>query len=380
MPLPTLLSQVLVAFTIELDNEFERRLPHWITGSKSGSRQGPWLVSMVMWWNCMRFVGAEGVTVGELLKLAHTDTNLKGMVRWGYVELSPGPAGDRAKAPIRDWAIRATQKGRRAQEVWRPLFGEIEKRWEERFGKNEIAQLRKSLSEVLRSLTGQIDVELPDCLPILGYGLFCKRPSDVRRVLAKRAERGKKTIPEARDVGGGSQLPLPALLSKVLLAFAIEFELESKLSLAICANVMRVLDEKGVRLRALPSLSGVSKEGINMAMTFLKNSGYIAIERDPRESRTRLVRLTSNGREAQKAYGERLGAIEKLWQERFGKDTVRNLRDSLERLIGNGSAQQSPLFRGLEPHPDGWRASVRKLEMLPHFPMVLHRGGYPDGS
>ena len=40
MPLPTLLSQVLVAFTIELDNEFERRLPHWITGSKSGPAKG----------------------------------------------------------------------------------------------------------------------------------------------------------------------------------------------------------------------------------------------------------------------------------------------------------------------------------------------------
>ena len=115
-------------------------------------------------------------------------------------------------------------------------------------------------------------------------------------------------------------------------------------------------------------------------MTSLKSSSYIAIDGDSRESRRQLVRLTSKSREAQKAYGERLGAIEKRWQERFGNDTVRNLRDSLNRLEGNGRARQSPLFRGLEPHPDGWRASVRKLEMLPHFPMVLHRGGYPDGS
>jgi hypothetical protein len=34
------------------------------------------------------------------------------------------------------------------------------------------------------------------------------------------------------------------------------------------------------------------------------------------------------------------------------------------------------LFRGLEPHPDGWRASVRKPNTLPHYPMVLHRGGF----
>jgi hypothetical protein len=37
-------------------------------------------------------------------------------------------------------------------------------------------------------------------------------------------------------------------------------------------------------------------------------------------------------------------------------------------------------MRGLEPYPDGWRAKVRRLEVLPYYPMVLHRGGYPDGS
>ena len=35
---------------------------------------------------------------------------------------------------------------------------------------------------------------------------------------------------------------------------------------------------------------------------------------------------------------------------------------------------------GLQPYPDGWRAKVRAPETLPHHPMVLHRGGFPDGS
>jgi len=30
--------------------------------------------------------------------------------------------------------------------------------------------------------------------------------------------------------------------------------------------------------------------------------------------------------------------------------------------------------------PEGWRASAPRPEMLPHFSIVLHRGGYPDGS
>ena len=55
-----------------------------------------------------------------------------------------------------------------AQQVWRPLFGVIEKRWEARFGKDQIDKLRGSLS----ALVSQIDVELPEYLPVLGYG-FC---------------------------------------------------------------------------------------------------------------------------------------------------------------------------------------------------------------
>jgi len=73
--------------------------------------------------------------------------------------------------------------------------------------------------------------------------------------------------------GGRPRADLPILLSPVLLAFAIEFEQESPVSFAISANVLRVLDEHGVRVRDLPGLSGVSKEGISMAMGILAKGG-----------------------------------------------------------------------------------------------------------
>jgi hypothetical protein len=73
-------------------------------------------------------------------------------------------------------------------------------------------------------------------------------------------------------------------------------------------------------------------------------------------------------------------AIELRWQERLGKETIGDLRESLERVVGEPAAQLSPLFRGLETRPGGWRASLRKPDTLPYFPMVLHRGGFPDGS
>jgi DNA-binding MarR family transcriptional regulator len=357
VPLSALLSQTLVAFTIELDNEFERRMPHRTTnhGSTPGAHQAPWLVSLAMWSSCMRFVGDEGVRVRDLEDLARMATNLNGMERWGYIVIEPDPADRRPKPPRSDWLIRATPRGREAREVWRPLPHAIEECWQTRFGKEEIDQLRESL----RALIGQMDVELPDYLPILEYGLFSRIPDPERQAPAARA-----------DV---SHLPLSALLAKMLLAFALEFERGSDLSLAISANVLRVLDEKGVRVRNLPLLTGVSKEAISMAMGILQKRRLAAVETDQAGSRTKVARLTSKGREAQDAYPTLLGTLEKRWQERFGKDAIHTLRESLERLFGS-------LFRGLEPYPDGWRASVRKPDTLPHYPMVLHRGGFPDGS
>ena len=98
LPLSALLSQVLVAFTIECDNEFERQMPHRTSnyGSTAGRGAGSWLVSMAMWWTCMRFVGEGGVTVAELTRRARTGTNLRGMLRWRYIKRRTGP--DRSPA------------------------------------------------------------------------------------------------------------------------------------------------------------------------------------------------------------------------------------------------------------------------------------------
>ncbi len=163
--------------------------------------------------------------------------------------------------------------------------------------------------------------------------------------------------------GISSDPTLPALISKVLLAFAIEFESESDLSLAISANVLRVLTEEGLRVRDLAGRSGVSKEAISMAMGVLTKKGIAVAKPD--------ARLTSRGRAAQDAYRKLLAMIEERWRARFGTENIDNLRKGLDL---------PRLFEGLEPYPDGWRASVRKPSTLPHYPMVLHRGGFPDGS
>jgi DNA-binding MarR family transcriptional regulator len=313
-----------------------------------------------MWSNCIQFIGEKGLSVGELERRARTKTNLAGMERWGYAVVEPDPADSRSKPPRSAWVVRATPAGRKAQEIWRPLFGVIEKRWQERFTRDAIAIVRESLGEV----ASQFKVELPDCLPILGYGLFSKG--------AKYEER----LNGACDV----DLSLSTLLSRVLLMFAIDFESESELSLAISANVVRVLDKEGVRVRELPLFTGVSKEAVAVSLSFLTKRGYAVVEPDTSGGRAKVARLTTKGRRAQEAYRRLLGSAEERWKERFGESPIGRLRESLEQLVGKPTAQTSPLFRGLEPYPDGWRASMVKPMSLPHYPMVLHRGGFPDGS
>jgi DNA-binding PadR family transcriptional regulator len=116
-----------------------------------------------------------------------------------------------------------------------------------------------------------------------------------------------------------------------------------------------------------------------MSLSFLSKRGYVTVQTEP-AGRVKVVLLTTKGRAARETYRGLVWTIEQRWHARFGEEAVTRLRDSLERPIGDGTARHSPLFRGLEPYPNGWRASIPRPEGLPHYPMVLHRGGFPDGS
>jgi methyltransferase (TIGR00027 family) len=363
LSLSALLSQALVAFTIELDNEAEHRLPHRTTNhGVAGIGAGTWLTSAAMFENCLRFVTDEPVTVRELETLARTRTNLDGMRRWGYITID-GAAGKTYRGrPGPDAVLRATARGLRARQTWLPLPAVIEQRWTERFGADQIGSLRQALLAV----AAQLDTGLPDCLPILGQTLFSHGPDPA---LPPR--------PEPSDL---TALPLLALLSRILLAFALDYEAESEVSLAVGANLLRVLREDGARPRDLPRLTGISKEAVSWALGVLLRSGRAVEEPDPAARRGKVARLTPRGLLAQRLYLEFLGTIEDRWRDRFGRDTIEALRQPLETLaIGSGD-QPPPLFAGLEPYPDNWRAQVPPPSLLPYYPMTLHRGGYPDGS
>ena len=237
----------------------------------------------------MRYVTGEPITVGDLEARARTGTNLDGMRRWGYITIDgtarkvhngrPGPAA----------VLRATAAGLRAREIWRPLPGLIEQRWRERLGADQLSRLRDPLT----SMVSRLDPGLPDCLPILGAALLSHGPDP------RLPPRPDGTAPEA--------LPLSALLSRVLLAFALEYEREAGLSLAVAANVLRVLGTEGTRLRDLPALTGTSTESVRWALGILTRGDLAAEEPDPAASRGKVARLTPRGLDAQHLYHELTG-------------------------------------------------------------------------
>lgn len=375
LPLSALLSQALVAYTIEFDNEAERR----VTALKGR----PWfLTSMPFWSNLVRLMPSEGaMTLAERERIATAArepivANLGGLERWGYILLRP--AGEAGKVRARSEkgygsaaglkqtsVLSLSDAGREAQRVWRGLTGAIDKRWRARFG----TESTDALARALHSVASGLDEEQPRSFPMLTYAM---------RIEPSPFEGPARSV--RTDLGAG--------LAQVLVGFARAYEAQTELSLAMSANTLRVLRPEDVSASALPSMTGLSKEAISMTLTFLQKRGLIVVEPDRARGKGKLVRLTQAGKVAQDGYRRITVAVEKRLTKAHGTA----LRDALELLYERDQRTgRARLADGLAPHAGGWRTwkdyaaqteafLADPRSSLPQCPMPLHRGGWPDGS
>ena len=380
LPLPTLLSFALVAYTIEFDNEFERRLiePTGKTFKTWKAEQADiFLVSLTMWANYMRFLPADGLSVAQLAPLVGDDETLiksrvKTLQRWRYVVVTAsGSAAPAASAPkkrrqgpaFRDWIVRRTPAGQRCQAVWSSLPDLIERRWRERFGAAAIDRLRAALAAVLAAH----EVSLPLGLPVISS----------RREMFSRVENLAST--PSHTPMEHEQLPTFALLARTLLAFTLAFERGFQLALPVCANVLRILTNEALPLRDLPARAGVSKPGMAQGLTLLGRHGLAVTEqRANRQGPT--VRLTDAGQRARANYIDQVRSLEADWAERFGAPAIVELRRTLRHIVGDGDPAVAPLSLCLRPAPCNWRAAEPPQPVLPHHPFVLDRGAWPDAA
>lgn len=340
VPLTTLLSWVWIAHTIEIDNTVEA------VGSEQFGRR--FRISLPMWTNGLRCIEPDGIAVDELQTRARAACNLGGLERWGWISIGDAGAERRVgygshRGIKGDTILRPTRAGVYAQELWPRVVADVEQRWRDRFGGAVIDALRDAL--------------LASAVPMPWS------PPEVH------ASDGFYTHVLDGD-GVDDKRPLAALLGQVLTGQTLDHERQAVISLPLGAVVARVIDGDDVRIRDLPALSGVSKECIAMATGFLRRQGLADITPE------RTISLTPAGLAALADY-----------QHRAARPEPAELRKTLLTII----EQPDALSAALVP-PDGcWRGERPYLRQtkrlladpigaLPWHPMVLHRGGWPDGS
>jgi hypothetical protein len=334
------LSQMLVAIVLECDNRYEETASHRTTiGTGDG---GPWLHSLTMWSDGLRFVPEDGLPAADFPRL----TNLPGLLRWGYLRQD----GDRLLP--RRGTLRACAS-------WPGIVREIEDRWRARCGS-------AAVDELAAALLPFADPELPPAMPVVGFASGMRLPD--KDIDAARA--WSRTVPT--DLAAG--------LARALLAFTLAFEQVSRLSLTLAATVQRVLGD-GLPTKDVPVAAGVSKEGATAALGFLQRQDLAVTATD------RTSRPTERGRRSADLFPGRLHQIEQRWRDEHGEAAVDRLAAALEAL----RADEQHWVAAVTPPEAGWRWASRyrrqtearredPLGRLPWHPMVLHRGGYPDGS
>jgi hypothetical protein len=205
----------------------------------------------------MRFIGPDGIPVRELADQAKIPVDewrhkLGCLERWKFIVMQPGRReGWGSGRGIRnDWTVRLTFPGKKAAEIWPPLFPLLEHRWEERFGRDTIATL-------------------------------------------------KRTEPDVLDA-----------LAETLELLRAEFDAQAPAPLSLSANILRVLGEDPILEAEIPRLTGGSPETAGIGWQVKR---YIVVEPDP-GARRKLVRLSPAGIKAQQAYGRLTADIEKSWE------------------------------------------------------------------
>lgn len=341
VPLTTLLSWVWIAHTIEVDNAFEA-----IGFDRVGRHVR---ISFPIWTNGLRFIDDDGIAVDDLRARTRAACNIGGLERWGWI--SVGDASDRRREGFGshrgvkgDTIVRPTRAGAYARRLWPRVLVGVEDRWRTRFGDDVI--------DALGELSHRVLTPFPWSPPEVN-------PSD-----------GFRTHIVEGGYSEDTERPLVALLGQLLVALTLEHERQAEVSLPLGANLLRVIDSGVVRVRDLPALTGLSKEGVAMATGYLLRRNFATTEPE------RAIRLTPDGLDALDGYRHSAGLQE---------DEA--LRAALEAVC----AQRGALAAGLTPPEGCWRgenpylAQTKRLltdpiGALPWHPVVLHRGGWPDAS
>ena len=88
----------------------------------------------------------------------------------------------------------------------------------------------------------------------------------------------------------------------------------------------------GERPGVLARRTQASKQAMNHLLHQLESGGYLFRDAHPDDRRTRVVRLTERGWEAQSVIQQAVARVEREWHQALGEDVYGGLSRALERL------------------------------------------------
>ena len=334
-PLPTLLGRALGTFIRDYDR---------------ARGDGGTVPQLPAWANVLRVIDAEGtdqqdivrraVVAQRIARIAVARLERRGRV---VVEARAIP-GKRGKARI----VLLTDEGAAARTRAEGLVATVQDDWRQRFGDDAIDRLRDALASVV----DRLPIELPH--HVTGYGEgdpsvtggdFHPEQAGPPRIPAHGQEWPVVLREPGTDAG---DLPLPALLSQLLAAFAIDYDRERVGGLNRTSNFLRFVGDDGMALEQAQTLGGVKGNSKTLHERHLD----VVVEPGRPRDTTRRVYPTPKSRRARDAYPHLVMEIEDGWRDAYG-DAIRALRAVLETM-SNQFDSDLPDY----PDTNGW---IRRL-------------------
>ena len=151
----------------------------------------------------------------------------------------------------------------------------------------------------------------------------------------------QRKIPPRQELalaeGDTSRITLPALMDLAVEAMYVDFRqlLEEAGITDVRPThgcVFRFVHGDGMRLTELATKAGLTKQSVGEIVDDLTGLGYIERFPDPTDKRSKLIRLTAKGLDAQRIGFASFDRLESEWAEAFGADRIAALRSLLEEV------------------------------------------------
>ena len=228
-----------------------------------------------------------------------------------------------------------TPLGHRLRDAGSRTEAAVESLWEGRLGTTSFADLKQTLAHMVDTQ----ELEYPDHLtgygpvdPALTGGNYLPAESGPPYVPPRGVEWPVVPRNLART---GDSMSLPALLSKVILQFDVDYAKLNVGSLYLTAVLLAKVGDEGMPLhKAQELVTGVAKVAGN-GKSLMERHMHVVVDEGRPSNRDRILHPTPKARYMRDVYPIALANVEAQWRTTYGADRITKLRDALANIVTN---------------------------------------------